>query len=404
MPESAKIARFVFVAALTLPILSGPTALAAAEDKAAAQPAAFPDSSLREEGEALLYGFGSPAEPQTALDLLRKAGAGGDQAALVILGENLIWGIYLARDVPQGLALLEQAIAAGDNSARVALGKLYLYGGPLPRNRARARDLFEAAAANGEGAGLHAYGAQLMWSWKDPDEAERYLRRAADLGDAAALSTLAEGAMYGFLGLDQRRRFEEFATEAVAAGETRIAVLDAQRRLYGINMRASGPLAIEGLEKAARAGNADAARFLIALVRDGNRYNVRKRPAQAEAYLREFAPLLSETEQTGLAFTIEAARTRMSAHFDAMAAEYYALSGVRNADFAKQLFAANPNFVVYLLQKRWQQSGDYKAKADGLAGQKTFRALRRACRDLPVTALCRRSLLHPDVIAQLLAR
>lgn len=406
MRVSAYISRSIFFAAFAIPILTSSVAYSAATDITSTSSAAEEgDAATQVElGEALLYGLSTDADPDRARVLLKAAAEDGNVRAMQILGEQLIWGWFLERDVAEGLALIEQAVSAGDAKAQVALGNLYLYGGPLKKDKSRALALFEAAAAQGDGSGLRSYGSDIMWKWSNPTAAEAYLKRAGKLGDGAAWTALAEGAMYGYFGEKQRRRFSGFAAEAVAMNETRIAVLEAQRRLYGINMRASGPMAIDGLEQAAEAGNPDAARFLIALVRDGNNYNVRKRPRQAEAYLDRFAQHLTETDKIGLAFAIKAARTWDTSHYDALAAEFDGLRSLHTTDFGKDLYAANPNLAMYILQKRWQRTGDYRGAPDGYAGEKTIRALRTACRKLPITRLCRVSVMHPDVIGQLIAR
>jgi len=406
MHMSAYISRSILITALTIPIFIGSVAYSATSEGTARVNA--PDQGDLEaqvtQGEALLYGLSTDADPERARRLLQAAAEDGNLRAMQILGEQLIWGSVVERHIPQGLALLEQAVAAGDTKAQVALGKLYLYGGPLKKDKTRALELFEAAAAQGDGTGLRSYGADIMWSWSNPTRAEAFLERAGNLGDGAAWTALAEGAMYGYFGEKQRRRFTTFAAKAVALNETRIAVLEAQRRLYGINMRASGPIALKGLEEAAAAGNPDAARFLIALVRDGNNYNVRKRPQQAEAYLSRYATHLSETDRTGLAFTIKASRTWDATQYAALATEFDSLKSLHTATFGKDLYTANPNLAVYILQKRWQQAGDYRGNPDGYAGKKTVRALRTACKKLPMTRICRVSVLHPDVVGQLIAR
>lgn len=383
-----------------------PAVLAAQADIGALQRAAESGDAKAqfELGERLLWGLGVPASPQEAGELLATSAGSGNVDAMRVLGENLIGGWVLEQDKALGRDLLDRAIAAGDAGAMVALGRFHLYGDPLPSDETRALALFEDAATRGNGEGLHAYGEQLMWGKKDPRRAEDYLTRSAELGVGAAWSTLAEGAMYGYLGEKKRRRFVGFADKAAAEGETRIAVLEAQRRLYGINMRASGPKAIAGLEKAADAGNPDAARFLISLVRDGNRLNVRKTPDRAEAYLEKYADLIGEKESARLAYTIRVARSRQLPDFPAFAEAYDSRPDLQSVAFARELLSANANFAIYLLQRRLREMGLYKGALDGYAGTGTLRALWDACLGLPNTTRCGDTIMHPSVISRLITR
>jgi uncharacterized protein len=355
-------------------------------------------------GIAALWGIGQEADPLRARALLDRAAASDDTEALRVLGEQLLGGWVLPRDVPTGQALLERAVALGDVEAKIALGSAWLYGTGVKKDPARALPLFESASLAGNGQGLERYGALLMWGQTDPAAAESYLRRAGQLGWGPAWSTLAEGAMYGYLGKGSRQKFAEFAEEGIRAGEERIAVLEAQRRMWGISLRASGPETIAGLEEAVSKGNAEALKFLVSLVRDGNRYNIRKSPDEAAGYLARSARLLTRDEVIQLSFTIRAARTRQEQDFVGLASDYEAPGMPKSVWFGKELYAANPNLAIYLLQKRMRAEGLHDRPPTGLATQGTLRALAKACATLPDPTPCSDSVMHPDVIGQLLAR
>lgn len=354
--------------------------------------------------DAYLWGSSLKADPLRAQALLTDATENGSRTAMRVLGEQLIGGWVLDRDVDRGLPLLEEAAASGDAKAQITLGKFLFYPSPLPQDKSRALELFEAAAKLGDGSGLRHYGSDLMWREAGASVAEEYLTRSGELGVGAAWSTLAEGAMYGYLGLGQRARFAGFAAKAVALGETRIAVLEAERQLYGINMRASGPKAIAGLEQAAAGGNVDAIRYLIALVRNGNRLNVRKSPDRAAAYLVQFSDFLNENEEAQLALTIDAARVRRAEKYGDIADKFYSQPELKSVAFGKEIFAANPNFAIFLLQTSMQRAGNFTGIIDGFAGKRTLRAIYRACQRLDDKGQCRHTPLHPNVIGQLLAR
>ncbi|WP_212523867.1 tetratricopeptide repeat protein [Actibacterium sp. MT2.3-13A] len=355
-------------------------------------------------GGALLWGEHLEADPARARVLLGQAAQSGDTEALRVLGEQLVGAWVFDRDVETGLPMLEQAVAKGDAKAKVALGSFLLYGTGMSPDPARALALFEEAAEAGNGQGLERYGAQLMWSVRNRIAAEEYLRRAGELGRGSAWTTLAEGAMYGYLAGRSRAKFDGYAEKARAAGEERIAVLEAIRRMWGISMRASGPGTIEILEQAAEAGNTAALKYLIALVRDGNHLNIRKEPDRAQAYLERFSELLTPVEVAQLALTIEAARFRVASAYPAMAAEYDSHPELKSKWFGEQLFAANENFAVYLLQADLARRGLYAGPVDGYANWPTLRALWRECMTLSDNARCADGALQRDVIGALLAR
>ncbi|MGC9419743.1 MAG: tetratricopeptide repeat protein [Rhodovulum sp.] len=356
-------------------------------------------------GSALLWGGAVPPDPERARDLLQRAAQAGDVEALRILGEQLVRGWLIAPDTRTGLAMLEQAAATGDARAQVALGAVLLDGPGVDHNIPRAVELFESAARAGNGAGLETYGAWLMWGRRDPAEARAYLHRAAEMGQATAWTTLAEGAMYGYLPPNSRARFAGYAEQARATGQDRIAVLDAQRRMWGIGMRANGPRTVAVLKQAVEDGNAEALRFLVRLLRDGNGMNVARDRAAARALLDRFADLLSPAERADLALTIDISATRQAGKYPALADRLARAHPRLDLALARDLYAANPNFAMYLLQRDMARRGVYAGPPDALASRRTLRALRADClARLADRWQCRESVMDEMVIAPLLAR
>jgi TPR repeat protein len=356
-------------------------------------------------GSALLWGGALGRDPERARALLEAAASSGRSSAQALLGEQLLGGWVLPRDVEAGLPLLEQAIGAGDVKARLALGAFLLYGIALPADAPRALALFEEAAAAGNGTGLAQYGEALMWKLSDPPAAEAYLRRAGEMGVGAAWATLAEGAMYGYLGggAASRAKFDDFAEKARAAGNARIAVLEAQRQMWGISMVASGPQTVAQLTEAAEAGNAEAAKFLIALLRDGNGLNVMKDAEAAEAALERYRAALSEAEIWQYGLTIAAKRARVPARYAALAEQAAAHPEWMSDWLGQELYKANPNVAVYLVQQKLRAAGSYRGALDGYVGPKTVRALKAACAGFADLPACDDSVLRPEVIGAVLA-
>ena len=357
-------------------------------------------------GGALLWGTGTEPNPERARTLLQLAADAGEREAQRILGEQLIGGWVYPRDVAAGLPLLEAAITAGDVPARVALGDFLLYGIGLPKDELRALALYEEAAAKGNGKGLMHYGEALMWSERDASAAEEYLERAGSLGQGHAWSILAEGAMYGYLGGGNfsRHKFDGYAEKARAAGDPQVEVLDAIRQMWGISMVASGPKTLERLHEAAAGGNAEAATFLVELLRDGNAMNVMKDRDAARAALAQYGSLLDPLDQARYAWTIDAAEARRPSAYAKIAEAFVENPEWKTAWLGRALYKASPNSAIYILQSQMKADGLYRGPLDGLAGPLTLRGLYRACRALDDASACDDSVLRPDVIGTLLMR
>lgn len=352
--------------------------------------------------QTYLWGLGVPTDTPRAQALLQEASDAGYTPAQALLGEQLIGGWVLPRDVAAGQALLEKASGEGEVKAKLALGSFQLYGIGLPKNTVAALALFEEAAEAGNGEGLAQYGEMLMWKNTDPEAAEAYLTRAGDLGVGAAWTILAEGAMYGYLG--PRRKFDAFAEKARAVGSERIEVLDATRRMWGISMRANGPETLWQLTQAAEAGNAEAAKFLISLLRDGNRMNIRRDLPEAELALEHYTPLLSERELWQYRLTFAAKRARYDRRYEEVAQLAAEHPEHMTTWLGKELYQANPNVAIYMVQKLLQRDGLYGGKLDGYVGPLTVGALKKACETIDQPAACRDSVLRPEVIAAVLVR
>ena len=357
-------------------------------------------------GQAFLFGTQAQADTGRALSLLETAAGQNEPSAMRNLGEQLVGGWAFPRDSLRGRALLEKAIALGDTKSQVVLGKLLLNGFGLEVDQQHAADLFEAAADAGNGEGLAAYGEYLMWRMRNPAEAEEILVRAGELGAGGAWTTLAHGAMYGYLGggAVSRSKFDGYAQKARAAGQDEIAVLDATRNMWGINMRASGPQTIARLRVDADNGNAAAARFLIELLRDGNGLNLRRKPDEARAALDSYGHLLSEKSQAQYALTLNAANARTPSAYAPVAAAFVARPDLKSIWFGKELVKANPNVAFYILQVRFRDEGTYSGPLDGYATRRTLRAVFKACLGLDHSERCNDNVMRPDVIAALLAQ
>lgn len=309
------------------------------------------------------------------------------------------------RNVVRGIALLEQSAKSGNVKAMLTLGSVHLYGVVTPINRKRSLEFFEKAAAAGDGSGLAQYGMMLMWGETDWVRAQKILVRAGEMGNSDAWATLAEGAMYGYLGGGRfsRAKFDGYAAKARADGNSRIEVLAVIRQMWGISMPADGPAAVAQLRATADTGNVDAAKYLISLLRDGNGMNVSRDRDAATAAVNKYANLLTATEIWQYTLSINAARAPDNAAYAVVAQEMAAHPDLISKPLGAELQKANPRAAMYLLQARLKEKGLYSGRLDGFAGKNTLRAMNTACDGLWDRSACDDNLLRPDVIAALIS-
>ena len=357
-------------------------------------------------GEIYLWGLTGETDLARARDFLETAIGLDDTKAMHVLGKQLVAGEKFGQDVEAGLALLKRAAAKKETGAYVTLGKLYMSGEGVPKDSGKALAAFEAAAALGDGQGLAIMGEDMMWREAGAAKAEALLLRAAELGTTEAYVTLAQGAMYGYLsrGAFSRKKYTMYSEKALEAGEGRVAILEAERSMWGIGRRASGPLTINGLAAEADNGNAQAAKFLVALLRDGNRYNVRKSTNAARDALEKYGDLFSEKEMAQFELSLNASTARTVAEFEVVAEAYASQPGLKSVRFGMDLYKANPNLAMYILQKRFKSEGTYTGSLNGYATRQTIRAMNKACAATLDMNLCNDSVMRPDVIGGLLAQ
>lgn len=151
-----------------------------------------------------IYRNGLPGvapEPGRAVDLYALAAAAGDNAARRNLATMLIGGQGVERDVPRAVALLEAAVAAGNIDARVTLAGLYAKGDGVAADPQRAVALYSGALADNNRGALSGLGALYRRGAPGlaaaPELARGYYQAAADLGDPAAIRTVADMTIRG---------------------------------------------------------------------------------------------------------------------------------------------------------------------------------------------------------------
>ena len=357
-------------------------------------------------GQIYLWGLAGLKDAKQSRKYLEASSAQGHLEAMRTLGKQLVMGTLFEQDVNAGIGHLKAALAQDDAKSYVTLGVLYLEGSGVPLDRDTARKNFEKAADLGDGEGLLRFGENTMWQEIDSTIAEDALLRAAEIGETKAYVVLANGAMYGYLGGGSvsRKKYQTYADKAVEAGEEYIAVLEAERLLWGIGVRASGPRAIESLTSAADQGNSEAARFLIALLRDGNNLNVRQSSADAQKALLKYSGLLSQKQREQYDLTLKAARAKTPSAYAPVADAFMERTDLSSTWFGKEIYKANSNVAFYILQVRLKYEGLYKGTVHGLATRQTLKAVFEACLKSVAPKICKDNVMRADVIGALLAK
>jgi TPR repeat protein/tRNA A-37 threonylcarbamoyl transferase component Bud32 len=146
---------------------------------------------------ALLDGAGVERNAPEAIDLLERSAGMGYAPAVDKLADCYRRGIGVRTNYVRALELYDKAIGMRHLDALGNKGVMLMNGEGAPRNETQAVKLFEDGALQDNPWCMYLYGAALWHGTgtsKDRETAERYLRRAADAGIAAAHAFLNQAA------------------------------------------------------------------------------------------------------------------------------------------------------------------------------------------------------------------
>jgi hypothetical protein len=198
---------------------------------------------------------------------------------------------------------------------------------------------------------------------------------------------------------------EDHKTEALAlltnAIESRVpgaAAELARLQLAGAfpDRGADGVLSL--LLDAARAGDADAARYLVRLYRDGSGAVLQPNRTAAESTLKEFAPLIGFEAAAVEGIAIKAAQGQTIEIFQAIEAELAKLRPTEAARVLRQLRGTNTRAYVFVVQKHLADAGIYKGALQGTLDGVTIRAIGQVCDQLGVSQECAAGPLTSNVV------
>jgi TPR repeat protein len=197
-------------------------------DCAARQPAAAQlcqranggDAAAQAEFALQLYGgVEGPADPETGIAIARVAAREGNAAALALLATAYEEGALGEPDDVAARALFKAAADAGSVTAQASLGDYLIRGVGGPRQAEEGQRLLRGAADRGDRQAVFLLGTLLFEGVegvvaRDEAEANRLIRRAAELGHPAALHYLASTALAANGDLAEAERFADGAVRA----------------------------------------------------------------------------------------------------------------------------------------------------------------------------------------------
>jgi TPR repeat protein len=208
-------------------------------------------------------GAAMPRDPAKARTLLVKAADGGMFAAMLDYANMLRDGIGGPKDAKEAARWLQKAVDADYLPAINQLGSYYLEGALGPADPAKARELFERAAKQNDAAAIGNVGflyEKGLGVKKDIVQARAQYVQAADRGNTWAMRRLAELALtHKTFGVGQQNESEKWLKKAAALGDS-----EAMTKLgYGYRNAKFGGFpdyatSRQWFEKAAEAGNAEA--------------------------------------------------------------------------------------------------------------------------------------------------
>ena len=139
-------------------------------------------------------GFGMPPDKDQAVFWYTKAAQDGSSDAATSLALMYSTGDGLQKDATKAVAWFRRAAEAGDATAELNLFALYRRGEGVPRDDAQAVLWLTKAAAQGL---LPAMLELARWKMepehgRDVEDAIRWFKKAADVGDASAQATLGD--------------------------------------------------------------------------------------------------------------------------------------------------------------------------------------------------------------------
>jgi TPR repeat protein len=384
--------------------------------------------AARKVADMYLRGEGVPSSPETALDMLNELAARGDTQAYITLADYHLAGDIIPINAQTAIDYFEKAVDAGNPTGLVRLGDLYRNGFPgvtadinqaleyynraielgAPggerylaavyldlnqpmANPARGVELLKSAAANGDANAAVQLGN--IYSVNDIVQADyetskSYFNLALSYGDVNAMVDLAQALVAGPLGTSHRDEALQLLNGAVESGlpgaSTELARLQLAGTFPGHGLE--GVLTM--LLDSTRNGDADAARYLLQLYREGYGLVLAPDRPAAENLLATLEPVLG-AEGIAMQRILMMTPDRVTDDgLKAISDEFAKLSRANGLQVLERLRRDNAHAYVYIVQSRLSERGIYTGPLHGMLDSRTIGALRTACEQVGATRTC----------------
>jgi TPR repeat protein len=168
-------------------------------------------------GYIYLKGRGVPVDMVAAFTWFARAAKASDAEAMCWLGHIYFYGDGVDVDYSTAREWYLKAAEAGDADAMSRIGQMYFYGNGVGVDNAIAYQWYSKAAAAGDDNGQHCF-ASVLAEAGEQDEAERWLRKAAEQGYEPSINSLRERTAHRMLKEERFREALPLLEQAVSAG------------------------------------------------------------------------------------------------------------------------------------------------------------------------------------------
>ncbi|WP_193335474.1 tetratricopeptide repeat protein [Devosia beringensis] len=333
-----------------------------------------------------------PINVDTARDYFQKAADSGNSAGLIRLGELYRLGAPgMPADVNRAIDYFNRAIELGAPGAERYLANIFLDLAQPVANPSRGIELLKVAAAKGDANAAVRLGD--LYSVNDLVQADyetskSYFDLALSYGNPNAVIDLAQALVAGPLGTTHRQEALTLLRGSVESGLPGASTELARLQLAGTfpSEGLSGVLTM--LLESTHNGDADAARYLMQLYREGYGLVLSPDRPAAENLLATLGPVLGEegvAMQRILLLTPDRVSDESLAAIDS---EFSKLTRFNGLVMLEQLRNNNAHAYVYIVQKRLSERGIYQGPVHGTLDSRTIGAMRVACERMGATRIC----------------
>lgn len=384
--------------------------------------------AARKIADMYLRGEGVPSSPETAIKMLNDLAAKGDPQAYISLADYYLRGEIIPVDVPVAMDYLEKSVESGNPTALVRLGDLYRTGAPgltadIGRameyynravelgapggerflanvyldlaqpiaNPARGIELLKEAATNGDANAAIRLGD--LYSFNDLVQADyetskSYFNLALSYGNPNATVDLAQALVAGPLGTSHREEALTLLQGAVESGLPGASAELARLQLAGTFPGHGLEGVLTMLLDSTRNGDANAARYLLQLYREGYGLVLSPDRPAAENLLASLEPVLGAEGVAMQRILLMSPDRVTDESLAAIDSEFTKLTRGNGVQVLEQLRNANAHAYVYIVQKRLSERGLYSGPLHGTLDSRTIGAMRAACDQVGQRRIC----------------